>query len=74
MDKYIVYRALTKTYKGGQNSPRMVKPRCPRPTNGAILATKKMLNLSRAAKFMVSIIDIVIINMIWKNDKSIFTT
>ena len=54
MDKYIVCRAANKIFQGGQNSPGMAKPRYPRPTNGAILATKKMLNLSRAAKFMVS--------------------
>ena len=54
MDKYIVCRAADMIFHGGQNSPEMAKPRCPNPRNEAILAIKKLSNLSKAAMLMVS--------------------
>ena len=53
MDKHMGYRPVDRIDQGGQNSPKMAKPKCPITTNRAILATKKTLNLTRATKLIM---------------------
>ena len=48
MDKYIVCRAVDMIFQGGQNSPQMAKPRCPKPTNGGYFGHQENVRLQQS--------------------------